>query len=595
MPSNETTDRDDGLLWCVATCLGILIEPGDFLERMAEVLAQLGRTVEADRVYLFENHSEGGRLVCSQRAEWVREGVFPQLHNPHLQSLPYLPDLEEVYPDLGAGRAFASRVSALRSSLRESLENQDILSLALVPVFNKGDFQGFIGLDDCTTEREWNDSELNLLRAMAAGIGAASVRDRFARSMQARTEELRRSRRVALSLMEDAQRAVRAAEEASRAKSSFLAMMSHEIRTPLNGVIGFTDLLLEEPLTANQAEMVTTIQTCGNALLALISDILDLSKVEAGRIELDLTPWNPAAALQEVVQAFEPALRSKGLEIRCEVDASLPPTVLTDPKRLRQILANLLGNAIKFTDEGHIAIRLAASENSSGPLTLTGSVTDTGMGMTEAEQGVIFGAFSQAHAAIHSRFGGSGLGLAICRSLTQALGGSIRVESEIGKGTTFTFELPVNAAPSVEESGRTDETVTPFLCGGLRILVVDDIATNIKLATSILRRLGCTVETADNGLEAVTRAQGGNYDFIFMDVFMPGCDGVEATRRIREFEQSHPDRVPVRIIALTADAFPENRVRCLEAGMNDFLTKPLRPDAIKAALAREARSGAPRP
>jgi signal transduction histidine kinase/ActR/RegA family two-component response regulator len=562
----------------------MLIEPGDFRPRMTEVLGQLGRTVDVDRVYLFENHTLNGGLFSSQTVEWTREGVSPQILNPILQNMSYETDLRDVFPDLSAGRPFCALIRDLDRPFRDHLVAQDILSFALVPFFYKGEFNGFLGFDDCRTERLWDDVELDSLRAVALGIGGACVRERIERSVQARTEELTRSRRVALSLMEDAQNAVRAAEEASQAKSSFLAMMSHEIRTPLNGVIGFTDLLLADTLSPHQVEIVSTIRQCGDSLLGLISDILDLSRIESGKLELDFTPCSPRDSLGEIAQSFTPALQQKALAIHWEVDASLPDSVITDGKRLRQILVNLIGNAIKFTERGSISIRLAAQENEHG--ILTGTVSDTGIGMSEEEQSRIFDAFSQAHANIHQQFGGSGLGLAICRRLTRAMGGDISVQSQPGHGTTFTFNVPVQKAKKGDFPLDNRIPQPQRLDPNLRILVVDDIPTNVKLTRSILRRLGCEAEAAGDGNEALALVKETAFDFILMDVLMPHCDGIAATRKIRDLEKDLPARRPAHIIAVTADAFPENRVRCLAAGMNDFLTKPLRIEDISAALAK---------
>lgn len=578
--------QGDRLLRTVADCLRMLIEPGDFRVRMTDVLGQLGRTVDVDRVYLFENHTLDGKLFANQTVEWTRDDVSPQILNPVLQNMSYETDLQEIYPDLSAGRPFCALIRNLHPPFREHLEAQDILSFALVPFFYKGEFNGFLGFDDCRTERIWDEVELDSLRAVALGIGGACVRERIERSMQVRADELTRSRRVALSLMEDAQNAVRAAEEASQAKSSFLAMMSHEIRTPLNGVIGFTDLLLADTLTPQQAELVSTIRQCGDSLLGLISDILDLSRIESGKLDLDFSPCSPGVLLNEVIQSFTPALQQKELSIHRDVDPSLPASVLTDGMRLRQILVNLIGNAIKFTEHGSISIRLAAQENEHGILVLTGNVSDTGIGMSEEEQSRIFDAFSQAHSTIHQQFGGSGLGLTICRRLTRAMGGDIAVQSKPGHGTTFTFHVPVRRSDDGDFRPENGAPQPQRLDPKLRILVVDDIPTNIKLTRSILRRLGCEAEAAGDGNEALALVKETEFDFILMDVLMPNCDGIAATRQIRELEKNMPARRPAHIIALTADAFPENRVRCLAAGMNDFLTKPLRIENISAALTK---------
>ena len=413
--------------------------------------------------------------------------------------------------------------------------------------------------------------------------------------MSARTEELTMSRRVALSLMEDAQKAVAAAEQANMAKSSFLAMMSHEIRTPLNGVIGFTDLLLAENLPAHQEELVSTIRSCGNSLLGLISDILDLSKIESGRMDIEMLPCPLRECLKEVFVSFEPALRSKNLSVSLDVGDSVPAEIVTDPKRLRQIFFNLVGNAIKFTSEGSITVRIDAASTPGGRLLLDCEVSDTGIGIPDDEQQRIFEVFGQADPSIHRRFGGTGLGLAICRKLVEAMGGKISVASTLGKGTSFKIRLPAYRAEITSKIERPAQAPPLADIGGLRILAVDDVPTNIRLMSGILKKLGCVPSTATDGKQAVHLAGEDGFDAIFMDVLMPVCDGLEATRMIRKLEGKILGRRPAYIVAITADAFAENKARCFEAGMDEFLTKPLRMDLILDAIQRGIKRGAPAP
>jgi len=573
-------------LQAVADALTILLEPGSFASRTTSFLERLGTAAGVDRAYYFENCAGSAPLTCSQRCEWVREGVSRELHNPALQNVCYEAVLPGMLSVLTAGTTFSILTRAAKSPLRDILVAQDVLSLALMPVHSHGEFIGFIGFDDCRTERIWKEDEMESLRAAAAGLGSAIMRHKMEESMSVRTEELTMSRRVALSLMEDAQKAVAASERANTAKSAFLAMMSHEIRTPLNGVLGFTDLLLSENLPAHQAEIVSTIRSCGNSLLGLINDILDLSKIESGRMDIEMLPCSLSECLNDVLASFGPSLRSKKLSVTSRVGDSVPAELVTDPKRLRQIFFNLVGNAIKFTSEGGITVQIDSTSTPGGRLLLDCEVSDTGIGIPEDEQGRIFEVFGQADASIHRRFGGTGLGLAICRKLVETMGGKISVESAPGKGTSFKFTIPAYRTQKVQRA----ETAVPALSradmGGLRILAVDDVPTNLRLMSGILKNLGCEAATAADGKQAVQLAGEDGFDVIFMDVLMPVCDGLEATRMIRKFEGENPARKSAYIVALTADAFPENKVRCLEAGMDEFLTKPLRMDLIRAAIER---------
>ena len=286
--------------------------------------------------------------------------------------------------------------------------------------------------------------------------------------------------------------------------------------------------------------------------------------------------------------AFEPVLTKKHLTITTHCEDSVPERVQTDDKRFRQILFNLIGNAVKFTNRGWISVRMSTSPQSRGRLMLACEVSDSGIGIPEAEQETIFEAFGQADSSIHQRFGGTGLGLTICRNLISAMGGKISVRSARGEGTTFTFHIPVTRAEYPEEPPAAPDAGPAGTLPPLRILAVDDVPTNTILMVGILRKLGADPATASNGQDAFERVQREPFDIIFMDVLMPVCDGVEATKRIREMERSDPGRKPAYIVALTADAFSENRERCLAAGMDEFLTKPLRMDTIRSAISHGA-------
>jgi signal transduction histidine kinase/ActR/RegA family two-component response regulator len=369
-----------------------------------------------------------------------------------------------------------------------------------------------------------------------------------------------------------------AAEAANHAKSAFLANMSHEIRTPMNGILGMAELLERTPLSAEQHDYADTIRQSGRALLSLINDILDLAKVEAGKMQLNAEPFDPAEVLRDVARLFRAGALDKGLELRLEAPPETPRPVLGDALRVRQILANLTGNAVKFTEHGSVTLRLIVE-----PAGLRYEVEDTGIGIAPSEVPRLFDLFTQAQSGSPRKFDGTGLGLAISRKLAVLMGGRIDVQSEPGRGSTFTFAvaLPVSSRPVIAPTIAPHTAPESSL--GARVLVVEDNIVNQKLVRLMLDRLGCRCEVASSGAEALTRAEHCDYDLVLMDWQMPEMDGLETARRLNA--QWGPGR-GAPIVAVTASAMSGDREACLAAGMSDYLPKPIDMAALAQVVER---------
>ncbi len=381
---------------------------------------------------------------------------------------------------------------------------------------------------------------------------------------------------------EELQVALELAESATRSKDRFLATMSHEIRTPMNAVVGLGELLAGTNLDEQQREYVRLLRDSGRHLLALINDILDYSKIDAGRLELESSPMDLGAAIDTVRTLTEHAAQEKALSLHWQIDADVPRSIIGDELRWRQILINLVSNAIKFTARGSVRVHVGRVADEGGMLRLFGEVSDTGKGIPPEALGRLFQPFAQGDASITRAHGGTGLGLAICRRLVEAMGGAITVDSTPGRGSTFRFEwltravdAPVPATPPPAEANPDRK---------LRILLVEDNPINQLLALEMLSKAGYQADTANDGLEAVERVRDGGYDLILMDMQMPRLDGLEATRQIRAMPGL---RQPV-IVAMTANAFREDQEACSEAGMNDFISKPIAYDRFVGTLRRAA-------
>jgi signal transduction histidine kinase/DNA-binding response OmpR family regulator len=514
-----------------------------------------------------------------RRGVSIAESLFPAFYKQGLQ-------MAQAYAHEGT-----SAGNKLMPSFDDASERLQEILIGLTDLFERRRSEHFRVVDannlhlDVLKRRVNSVGNLNMIFTLFACMSCMALVTRQIRKVQASAAAMRQARDEA--------------ENANHAKSTFLATMSHEIRTPMNGVIAMADDLLGKIHDPQLHEQVEIITNSGAHLLRIIDDILDLSKLDAKKMHLENVPFDIKAVIGSASEVFGYRARQQGVDITISLPESMPRVVIGDGVRLRQILFNLVSNAVKFTPGGKIDIDVAlVGESADTPdPTFEFVVKDTGLGMTEEMQSYLFTEFWQADDSISRKYGGTGLGLAICFRLLKAMGGSIRVASKVGAGTTFAFKIPFKRATGEdlcrpELDAKCDVAVeTNF--AGRKILLSEDNPTNKKIAKIILAKTGARIDTADDGLEAVAAASSTKYDLILMDIHMPNMNGIEAAKAIRALAGPLGS---VPIVALSASALPEERELCLKAGMNDFVPKPYRGDLLRAAIARALRGpqGAPK-
>jgi len=378
------------------------------------------------------------------------------------------------------------------------------------------------------------------------------------------------------------------AQRAVKTKASFLATMSHEIRTPLNGILGCANILLDRPFEHEDKKLVKTITSCGDTLLTLINDILDFSKIESGKMEIENEAFNLIDNVDQVVHLFNSQALKKSIGLKIHSDENVPQWIYGDVTRVRQILSNLISNAIKFTDSGNVDLMINAEKINDNGYKIKFSVKDSGIGISKDAQKKLFASFSQVDSSTARKYGGTGLGLAICKSLTELMGGNIWVESEEGRGSAFCFSITVEEAQNQDCSEKVSIAIDSDMAleHPLKILMAEDNRINQLVTKKTLEKLGYRIDVASNGIEALQMLRSQNYDIVLMDCLMPEMDGLEATGKIKENPIEYNDP---KVVALTASALKEDRDKCINAGMDDFLSKPINIQEVVRVL-RDCKS-----
>ena len=548
----------------------ISLSPEQIDDGIRDALARLGEFSGDDRSFLFL--FDQGSQTASKTHEWAADGIPSAVEPFNFLPVDHFP---WILDQLKRGQAVhIPRVTALppdASAEKTLLESQSVQSVLVVPVFFGEPLMGFLGFSSLRREKRWDDETVVLLRV---------VGEMFANAL-----EHKRSQEELMLARDEA-------EAAARAKSRFLANMSHEIRTPMHGVLGMLQMLRESRLAPDQLGWVTSAHASAKMLLTILDDILDFSKIEAGKLSLENGDLDVSRTLAEVVQVLSDGARAKGLSIHCHSEPQPLPRVRGDTTRLRQILLNLVGNAVKFTEKGRIEVIAAQTMAHSRRVRIRFEVRDTGIGIPLETQAGLFDPFTQADSSTTRRFGGTGLGLAICKQLVDLMGGTIGVRSTPGEGSVFWFELDLERAAQAEhpadavapepEPAAADE-LPRF--EGFRVLLVEDNPTSQEVGRLILNHMALEVDVAEDGRQALDMMDQNRYDLVFMDCQMPVMDGYESTCRVREREMQGGGPRAV-IIALTGNAMEGDRQKCLQAGMDDYLTKPFTLNDVSQVLSR---------
>ena len=584
-------DRDHLLRAVSRSAQQLLADTAQFDENLNKVLSLLGEATGADRVYVWRihpgPHPGETELYTTQLYEWSM-GADPQQDADICVNRPVSEAIPTWIDTFLSGKCINSLVRNMHPLEREQLEPQGIVSIMVAPIMFHGTLWGFIGFDDCHSERTWAPAEENILRAAGTMVGTAIYNQGINEDLRHAKSALEISNEQLAQAVERAKRLADLADQANRAKSEFLANMSHEIRTPMNAIIGVSGIVLETDLNDYQREMLGKVDFAAKTLLRIINDILDFSKVEAGKMEIEQIVFGLEDLLTGVADLVGERAADKGLSLNVTATPDLPGHYLGDPLRLNQVLTNLATNAIKFTEAGSVDIKVRLEESSEKESILFFSVSDTGIGLSEESRARLFQPFTQADTSITRKYGGTGLGLVLCRKLVELMGGRIWCESTLGLGSTFMFTVRLGR-PTEEEVAAAIEEAAPTRSSaknryqelaeklsGFRILMVEDNDLNQMVVKEMLKKIDLDITIANNGVEALEWLDQAEFDIVLMDVQMPEMDGITAVRRIREQERFR--ELPV--IAMTAHAMSGDRERSLAAGMNEHITKPVSPKVL---------------
>jgi signal transduction histidine kinase/FixJ family two-component response regulator/HPt (histidine-containing phosphotransfer) domain-containing protein/PAS domain-containing protein len=562
--------RRDAVLQVVAAFAARFLRESDWESGLDDSLADLGRAMDVTRVYAFrKSRDKDGDETLSMDHEWAGPGQTPIICLPQMQNQSFDPLYRRLLPNLLDRKVAAAHVRNLHREERSFLERTGARSIMIVPVFAGNEWWGYLGFSEHREERDWLPVEIEAVTMVADIFGSAILR----RDME---EQLRAANRRA--------------EGASRAKSRFLANMSHEIRTPISGILGMVEMITDMDLSPEQREYLDMIGDAARSLLAIINDVLDLSRIEAHKMELAPQDFKLKPMLERTLAPFEALAGQKGLALRQKVSPDVPITVNGDPDRLAQVVRNLVSNAVKFTSSGFVEVEVGLESARPGSACLRFTVRDSGEGIPPDKLDDVFEMFVQADVSQGKRHPGVGLGLAISRELVEMMGGELGVKSEPGKGSVFSFTACFGAPASRPvPSPEPGPAETP---GRLHVLLAEDNPLNRRVVTHFLTKAGHRVSVAGNGIEAleVLHRTGRDVDLVLMDIQMPEMGGIEATAAIRESDGKDFDPA-VPIIALTAYAMRGDRERMLEAGMDEYVSKPIDMTVLAEVMARCADRG----